>query len=130
MIANSNIIHPIRKPIGIEPTSPKKILAGYQFQKRNPNNEKVIISKKVVINELLLNSKDWPIIKKIISDPKKVKILPAPVIPSIPSMKLVRLIIHTHNIIVNKISKEVGSIPWKTNPGSDKQFIPMVAAKI
>tara|TARA_A100001388_G_C28472573_1_gene358464 strand:- start:217 stop:528 length:312 start_codon:yes stop_codon:yes gene_type:complete len=85
-------IDPIKKPIGIEPLSPIKILEGVIFQYKKPRNTE---NKRIPMYEYCLSITS--IRDNTIIPIEKNKTCTA-VIPSIPSIKLNTFITHIHNI--------------------------------
>ena len=60
--------------------------------------------------------------------PRQIEMVSTAVMPSIPSMKFVRLIIHTQRQTVIRISIYLGKIPKNTFPVSVKVKIPAITA--
>ena len=84
----NNAIKPMKKPAKLLPTSPMKIRAGCQFQTRNPAAEA----------QATVNSTDPPLcipVMAVTSEKPVTNNSSAPARPSIPSMKLNRLVSQT-----------------------------------
>ena len=85
-------MNPTMKPIGMDPTSPRKILAGGLFTEKNAKNVEKIINPKYKKSSLIK-----PIIESIFVQ-IAIELICTVVIPSIPSIKLNKLITHTQLI--------------------------------
>lgn len=89
------------KPIGIDPTSPKNILAGGLLTEKKAKNIVSIINPKYKKSVLIK-----PIIEKIFVQ-IAIELTCTAVIPSIPSIKLNKLITHTQLITKRQIIKTI-----------------------
>ena len=93
------MMKPTMKPTGMDPTSPRNILAGGLFTEKNAKNVVKITNPKYKKSSLIK-----PIIESIFVQ-IAIELICSVVIPSIPSIKLNKLIIHTQLITKRHITE-------------------------